>query len=154
MRRTPARGASLPSPRLGGRVLCLAFGMVVGGWATAAAQTPQLPDQDRTDLSGRTTLTLGSGARAFGMGGAFLARADDATAASWNPAGLSYLRLPEMSLAGTNTLYHTDATRIDGPEPNRFDGTAVDFAAFTWPLRLRGASGTVQVNFQIGRAHV
>ena len=115
----------------------------------ASAQTPdQLLDQDRIDLAGRTTLTLGSGARAFGMGGAFLARADDATAASWNPAGLSYLRLPEMSLAGTNTLYHTDATRLDGPEGNRFDGTAVDFAAFTWPLRLRGASGTVQVNFQ------
>ena len=36
----------------------------------------------------------------MGMGGAFLARADDATAASWNPAGLSYLRLPEVSLVG------------------------------------------------------
>ncbi len=115
----------------------------------ASAQTPdQLLDQDRIDLAGRTTLTLGSGARAFGMGGAFLARADDATAASWNPAGLSYLRLPEMSIAGTNTLYHKDRALVGGPESDRFDGSAVDFAAFTWPLRLRGASGTVQVNFQ------
>ena len=31
---------------------------------------------------------IGSGARAQGMGGAFIAIADDATAASWNPGGL------------------------------------------------------------------
>jgi hypothetical protein len=31
---------------------------------------------------------VGSGARAMAMGGAFIATADDATAASWNPAGL------------------------------------------------------------------
>mgnify|MGYP000095960413 CR=1 FL=1 len=36
------------------------------------------------------------------MGGAFLARADDATAASWNPAGLSYLRRTEFSLVGVH----------------------------------------------------
>ncbi|MCJ7810524.1 MAG: hypothetical protein MUP26_09715, partial [Desulfobulbaceae bacterium] len=34
---------------------------------------------------------VGSGARALGMGGAFIAIADDATAASWNPAGLIQL---------------------------------------------------------------
>ena len=40
---------------------------------------------------------VGSGARAMGMGGAFVAVADDATAASWNPAGLIQLQTPEMS---------------------------------------------------------
>jgi len=40
---------------------------------------------------------VGSGARAMGMGGAFIAVADDATAASWNPAGLSQLKRPEFS---------------------------------------------------------
>lgn len=34
---------------------------------------------------------VGSGARAIGMGGAFIGIADDATAASWNPAGLIQL---------------------------------------------------------------
>ena len=34
---------------------------------------------------------VGSGARALGMGGAFIAIADDATAASWNPGGLIQL---------------------------------------------------------------
>jgi hypothetical protein len=33
---------------------------------------------------------LGSGARARAMGGAFLAVSDDGSAATWNPAGLSY----------------------------------------------------------------
>jgi long-subunit fatty acid transport protein len=43
------------------------------------------------------TSSIGSGARAMGMGGAFVAVADDATAASWNPAGLSLLVRPEVS---------------------------------------------------------
>lgn len=41
---------------------------------------------------------VGSGARALGMGGAFIAIADDATAASWNPGGLIQLERPEISL--------------------------------------------------------
>ncbi|MCK5503985.1 MAG: hypothetical protein KAJ10_02425, partial [Thermodesulfovibrionia bacterium] len=40
---------------------------------------------------------VGSGARATGMGGAFIGVADDATAASWNPAGLIQLEKPEIS---------------------------------------------------------
>ena len=71
----------------------------------ASAQT----EVDRIDITGRQNLTLGSGARAYGMGGAFLARADDATAASWNPAGLSYLRVPELSLVGVSNSF--DVTR-------------------------------------------
>jgi long-subunit fatty acid transport protein len=42
--------------------------------------------------------TVGSGARALGMGGAFIAVADDATAASWNPGGLTQLESPEFSI--------------------------------------------------------
>ncbi len=37
-------------------------------------------------------LRVGAGARALGMGGAFLAVSDDATAGYWNPAGLNYLK--------------------------------------------------------------
>lgn len=39
----------------------------------------------------------GQGARALGMGGAFIGIADDATAISWNPAGLGQLDRPELS---------------------------------------------------------
>ena len=43
---------------------------------------------------------IGSGARAMGTGGAFIAIADDATAASWNPAALIQLERPEASVVG------------------------------------------------------
>ena len=47
---------------------------------------------------------VGSGARALGMGGAFIAVADDATAASWNPGGLIQLGFPEFSYVGLSEL--------------------------------------------------
>ena len=40
----------------------------------------------------------GAGARAAGMGGAFIGVADDATAIVWNPAGLTQLHHPEASV--------------------------------------------------------
>ncbi|MBL7647997.1 MAG: outer membrane protein transport protein [Candidatus Hydrogenedentes bacterium] len=43
---------------------------------------------------------IGAGARAAGMADAFVAIADDATAASWNPAGLVQLERPELSIVG------------------------------------------------------
>jgi opacity protein-like surface antigen len=48
-----------------------------------------------------TNLTLnGNGARAAGMGYAFTGIADDATAISWNPAGLTQLQSMEASVIG------------------------------------------------------
>jgi len=44
---------------------------------------------------------VGAGARAAGMADAFVAIADDATAASWNPAGLTQLERPELSIVGS-----------------------------------------------------
>jgi hypothetical protein len=108
--------------------------------------------QDELDLQGRSSVVQGSGARAFGMGGAFLARPDDATAASWNPAGLSYLRRPEVSAVrlGSSTLLNrefppgsTDPTLYD-----RRTGDGFDFFAATYPLSLSGVSGAVQVSYQ------
>ncbi|MBU2462359.1 PorV/PorQ family protein [bacterium] len=43
-------------------------------------------------------LRMGLGARAVGMGGAFVGLADDSTAAYWNPAGLIQLEKSEVSL--------------------------------------------------------
>ena len=54
-------------------------------------------------------LPLGSGARALGMGGAFTAVADDATAVSWNPAGLTNLEKPEFSVVGSFIMTKADA---------------------------------------------
>ncbi|HVR44134.1 MAG TPA: hypothetical protein VMS56_11905 [Thermoanaerobaculia bacterium] len=49
-------------------------------------------------LAGLTFNFRNPGARSLAMGGAFLGLADDATAAEANPAGLTILRLPEVSL--------------------------------------------------------
>ncbi len=64
----------------------------------------------------------GSGARAAGMGNAFIAISDDGTAASWNPAGLAQLRRPEFSLV------HADSRRSEFLEGYR---TLDRLAAFT-----------------------
>ena len=49
------------------------------------------PADARAKFSGEF-LEVGAGARALGMGGAFVAISDDATAGTWNPAGLT--RIP------------------------------------------------------------
>jgi hypothetical protein len=129
--------------------LAAALGVVIGGASRAGAQAGR--DTDSIDITGRQNLTLGSGARAYGMGGAFLARADDATAASWNPAGLSYLRLPELTLVGVHNSFDTqrpNAANLLIQENDSFTGGAIDFAAFAWPVVIGDASGAVQVSYQ------
>ena len=42
-------------------------------------------------------LEIGVGARALAMGGAFCSIADDGTAFYWNPAGLAFMRRPQLS---------------------------------------------------------
>jgi long-subunit fatty acid transport protein len=71
------------------------------------------PGGSSTLLSANT----GSGARALGMGGAFIAIADDATAASWNPAGLALLDRRQVSFVG-------DLTRIGESIPS-YESTKV-----------------------------
>jgi long-chain fatty acid transport protein len=58
------------------------------------------------------------GARSLAMGGAFIALADDATAAEANPAGLTILRQPEVSVEGRNFKILQDYT-IGGVIPDR-----------------------------------
>ena len=143
---------SLANPataRLRGHLLALAV-LALSAPAGAAAQTPtpQPPifARDEKDFEGLTSLALGSGARAFGMGGAFLARADDATAASWNPAGLSYLRRPELSLVGARNGFDRGPAG-DFPD-DTFEGYTPDFIAAAYPIEFGVMSGAVQVSYQ------
>ena len=113
--------------------------------AQVPAPTPQpIIAADEKDFEGLTSLSLGSGARALGMGGAFLARADDATAASWNPAGLSYLRRPEVSLVGARSAFFKQRRDVS----DRLVGYTPDFAAVTYPVEAGYISGAVQLSFQ------
>jgi len=54
-----------------------------------------------SSLIASAPMPIGSGARALGYNGAFTAIADDATAASWNPAGLIQLEMPEIAVVGS-----------------------------------------------------
>ncbi|KPA14184.1 hypothetical protein MHK_005608, partial [Candidatus Magnetomorum sp. HK-1] len=61
---------------------------------------------------------IGSGARALGMGGAFIGVADDATAAEWNPSGLVDLDRSEISIVGMFVHRIEDNTLNVSPESN------------------------------------
>jgi long-subunit fatty acid transport protein len=127
--------------------LALLAGPVVTG-QSAAEPGPQPPssivDQDEIDLTNQSNIVLGVGARALGMGGAFLARPDDATAITWNPAGLSYLRRPEVSIVGDYLSFRSSLAS------DRTEGQAgtLDFLAVTYPLTWGGKAGSVQVSYQ------
>lgn len=121
---------------------CALLPAVAGAQDPSALVTPPNVAPDEVDFEGLTSLSLGSGARALGMGGAFLARADDATAVSWNPAGLSYLGRPEFSIVGTRNSFERGAA--GAPASDRFAGYGPDFVAVTWPL----SRGALQLNYQ------
>ena len=118
----------------------------------ASSVTGQTPDeqllQDALDLQARANVVQGSGARALGMGGAFLARADDATAASWNPAGLSYLRQPELSFVYSGGSLNSLEVSPTRNKDDRRDSHEPDFFAATYPFEFRGVGGAVQISFQ------
>ena len=106
---------------------------------------------------------VGAGARALAMGGAFIAVADDATAGSWNPAGLALLDRPQASFAG-------DASRIVDSVPSyeltrAFNsglrtvetGSAISatrtsrdpgFAGVVYPLTFRGRKIVPQFSYR------
>src|SRR5213082_2221157 len=69
---------------------------------------------DIESLSGLQFNFGNPGARSLGMGGAFLGLADDASAAEANPAGLTILRKPEITVEGRNfeeqQLFSTSGT--------------------------------------------
>jgi long-subunit fatty acid transport protein len=131
----------------------LGLGFVVcAGWMNAQG-TPHGPSvfQDELGLIVRPDVVQGSGARALGMAGAFLARADDATAASWNPAGLSYLRRPELSFVWVEGARNSNVKNAATGEPNEDDRLRTknpDFLAIAFPLSLGSVTGSGQISFQ------
>ncbi|HLO65798.1 MAG TPA: hypothetical protein VK188_02190 [Holophaga sp.] len=107
----------------------------------------------------RTAFTIqGAGARAAGTGGAFIAVADDATAVSFNPAGLAQLLLPEISLTGQTYTRNLRLTGFAAPGdpapttqegPSRVDGhTRPSFLSFTIPWKRHGLNTAVQLSYQ------
>lgn len=88
-------------------------------------------------------LKTGIGARAMGMGGAFVAVADDATAAYWNPAGLGMLDKRELTLMVIDLL-----NRDIYPLANSFPRTH-QYLSGILPTRI-GRFGLSWNDFRIG----
>ena len=81
------------------------------------------------------------GARAMGMGGAFIGVADDATAAYTNPAGLTILTRPELAAEYKYTQYKTTVNNVTlfGSPVNAYDVSSINkvngisFLSFAYP---------------------
>jgi long-subunit fatty acid transport protein len=118
--------------------------------ALALAAATSLPAQD---------ISLnrpGSGARAAGMGNAFIAVSDDGTAASWNPAGLSQLLKPEFSLVHSSSRRSRSLEGFRTPDQSAAYTTLsttssiadLEFASAAVPFRVAGRPVTLQVGWR------
>lgn len=96
---------------------------------------------------------IGSGVRARSMGGAFIGLADDASAITWNPAGLIQTLDPQISFSGAyikpnSTVdldfgsYRTGPFRVND---NRF---RITYAAFVAPIKVRDHQFSASVAYQ------
>jgi len=98
---------------------------------------------------------MGTGARARGMGGAFIGVADDATAVAWNPAGIAQLDKPEASVVGLFNMkkFSYEATYSNYPEYNEEWDESVNhiapaFASFIVPTKMADKNLVFAVAYQ------
>jgi long-subunit fatty acid transport protein len=94
---------------------------------------------------------VGSGARALGMGGAFIAVADDATAASWNPGGLTQLKKPECSVVGA--FYHRGEDLTFGTNPeadgsHSISDSNINYLSASYPFEAFNHNMIVSLSYQ------
>ncbi|HEU4521328.1 MAG TPA: UPF0164 family protein, partial [Thermoanaerobaculia bacterium] len=118
------------------RKILTALALLVCAAVPASAQ-----NTDIESLAGLQFNFSNPGARALGMGGAFLGLADDASAAEANPAGLTILRKAELSLEVRN---YTEAQVLTTsgvfPDLNRTgfnhhsDRVQIAFASGVYPI--------------------
>ncbi len=92
---------------------------------------------------------VGSGARALGQS-AFIAVADDATAASWNPAGLINMEKPEASIVGiwrtiSNNPSPTDSSVVlDGAD---WSISEINFFSYARPIAVGNTDIVLSANY-------
>ena len=94
---------------------------------------------------------VGSGARALGMGGAFIGVADDATAASWNPGGLIQLETPEISVVGSCEKRYEERNFAENPGASGSYSTSLtdlNYLSIAYPFTLFSKNMVVSLNYQ------
>jgi long-subunit fatty acid transport protein len=135
-----------------GRVLLLAA-------VAALPMCAQTPIGNLIAGQSRTGFTVeGAGARALGMGGAFIAVADDATAATFNPAGLAQLLKPEISFVGQGLQRQISYQQFETTTRGKQLAVSDSLVGHTHfdplllsamiPLRVAGRNLAVQVSVQ------
>jgi long-subunit fatty acid transport protein len=118
--------------------LTLVLGMCLAFVASASAQRIAIAPKP-----------VGSGARALGQS-AFIAVADDATAASWNPAGLIQLEQPEASIVGAwkvSTNHYSAAESALEVERGTWDEWELNFLSYAQPLQVGNRDVVLSVNY-------
>ena len=108
--------------------LVLAFALTLALAATPARAQFTLGDQ-RVGTSSGSFLKIGVGARAMGLGGSFVAVANDPTAIYWNPAGLASMQRQEVAFS-----------HVDWPADIRFE-----HLGYVLPVKKLGGSLAFQV---------
>ncbi|KAA3634228.1 MAG: hypothetical protein DWP97_07515, partial [Calditrichaeota bacterium] len=85
---------------------------------------------------------VGSGARAKGMGNAFLAISNDATSGAWNPAGMFEIEKSVISLNYSSLSPSGNSTSLFNSNPITIDhsGSIGEISSFNFvsPLRIKG----------------
>lgn len=98
----------------------------------------------------------GSGPRARAMGGAFIGVADDASALTWNPAGLVQVDRIQTSISGIyapleqKTAYGFSSATNNLEEIFEDEKFKPSFASFVAPLRIKGHPFIASVSYQSG----
>ncbi|HJT24308.1 MAG TPA: hypothetical protein VJ873_07005, partial [bacterium] len=85
--------------------------------------------------------SFGIGPRAMGMGGAFTAVADDASAAYWNAAGLSQLSAYEISLSSAPVYFDNNLAPGSNPPYQGFDFPWYESMQFMFPIAKENTLG-------------
>ena len=105
------------------KAICLIW--IIALMVPVSAYSQITGDVSKVGTVAASFLEIEVGSRGIGMGGAYVAVVDDATAVYWNPAGLARISKSEAVLVHTNWL-------VD---------TSFDFVAIAFPVGNRGIFG-------------
>ncbi|MBE3134213.1 MAG: hypothetical protein IMZ55_12110, partial [Acidobacteria bacterium] len=138
--------------------VAFALVLLVAGPASADQITPAFGHVYFGELS------VGKGARAWGMGGAQVAFGGDPDAASWNPAALALIRrpIPTFSFAHENLRLRPRTTEMSGTDyrgqhvtwgritelDSGASGAPFERFAFAYPFELRKRLLVAQVSYE------